>query len=143
VGNSKTFICFPIEKSGSSVAGFGIFCDSQIEPNAEVEAFLKAIGHVLSLHLYRSDVNQVLPATSLKPIKVGGVTKEATSAITDRQLLILRMMSEGRTNLAISERLGYSESTIRQETIRIFAKLGCSSREEATSIFLEKLVTTG
>jgi DNA-binding NarL/FixJ family response regulator len=67
------------------------------------------------------------------------VNNTATNVISDRQLLILRMMSEGRTNIAISELLGYSESTIRQETIKIFAKLECSGREEASTIFREKL----
>jgi DNA-binding CsgD family transcriptional regulator len=48
------------------------------------------------------------------------------------------MMSEGRTNLVISELLGYSESTVRQETIKIFAILVCHGREEASKIYREK-----
>ncbi|NCV95692.1 MAG: hypothetical protein EBW33_03005, partial [Actinobacteria bacterium] len=48
---------------------------------------------------------------------------------------ILRMISEGRTNGDIADVLGYSESLIRQETIRIYAHLGCSGRSEATSIY--------
>ena len=53
------------------------------------------------------------------------------------------MISEGRTNLAIGEMLKYSESTIRQETIKIFSKLGCDGRVEAGQLYkiqeLEKL----
>jgi DNA-binding NarL/FixJ family response regulator len=45
------------------------------------------------------------------------------------------MMSEGRTNIAIGEMLKYSESTIRQETIKIFSKLGCDGRDEATELY--------
>jgi DNA-binding NarL/FixJ family response regulator len=49
--------------------------------------------------------------------------------------LILRMIREGRTNLAIGEMLKHSESTIRQETIKIFSKLGCDGRVEASHIY--------
>ena len=48
------------------------------------------------------------------------------------------MMSERRTNTNIGELLGYSESTIRQETIRIFALLNCRGREEASEIYRDK-----
>ena len=47
------------------------------------------------------------------------------------------MMAEGRTNLSISGVLGYSESTIRHETIKIYAKLGCTGRVEASNIYQE------
>ena len=57
------------------------------------------------------------------------------SRMTDRQELILKMISEGRTNGDIADVLGYSESLIRQETIRIYALLGCSGRSEAASIY--------
>jgi DNA-binding NarL/FixJ family response regulator len=57
------------------------------------------------------------------------------NSLTERQELILRLISEGRTNGDIADVLGYSESLIRQETIRIYAHLGCSGRTEAASIF--------
>jgi DNA-binding CsgD family transcriptional regulator len=142
VGNSKTFICFPIEKSGTPIAAFGIFCNSALKPDREVEVFLKVIAHLLSLHLYRSNVSSEGANNLAKTNKAKPVNSTGTAVITDRQLLILRMMSEGRTNIAISELLGYSESTIRQETIKIFAKLECSGREEASTIYREKLETT-
>jgi DNA-binding NarL/FixJ family response regulator len=69
------------------------------------------------------------------PEDVIGVGSERGLPLTQRQDLILRMISEGRTNLAISEILKYSESTIRQETIKIFSKLGCDGRTEATEIY--------
>jgi DNA-binding CsgD family transcriptional regulator len=49
--------------------------------------------------------------------------------------LILKLIAEGRTNAAIADVLGYSESLIRQETIKIYAKLGCSGRNEAAQIY--------
>ena len=59
--------------------------------------------------------------------------------LTPRQQLILQMISEGRTNIGIGEMLKYSESTIRQETIKIFSKLGCHGRDQASTIYKDQL----
>lgn len=54
---------------------------------------------------------------------------------TQRQLVIMQLISEERTNKNISESLGYSESTIRQEIIKIFAKIGCTNRNQVAEIY--------
>ena len=137
----KSFICFPIEKSHTPVAVLGIFSSSVIHPDAETDAFLKAIGHVMSLYMYRN-----IHAT---PEFKNSLTKRTIHRpevkdprITERQRIIIRMIDEGRTNLAISKLLGYSESTIRQETIKIYAKLGCNGREETAKIYREHQIHT-
>jgi DNA-binding NarL/FixJ family response regulator len=94
---------------------------------------------VLSLHLYRSKDSTLKRGDLVKNSSAKSAVAIESKVITDRQLLILKMMSEGRTNIAISELLGYSESTVRQETIKIFAKLGCCGREAASVIYREKL----
>ena len=50
--------------------------------------------------------------------------------LTQRQETILRMIKELKTNAAIANELGYSESLIRQETIIIYRKLGVSGRKD-------------
>jgi DNA-binding CsgD family transcriptional regulator len=50
--------------------------------------------------------------------------------LTERQALILDLIKEGKTNIAIADRLGYSESLIRQETMAIYQKLGIEGRRE-------------
>lgn len=52
------------------------------------------------------------------------------SQLTERQNLILKMIESGDTNQVIAERMGYSESLIRQETIIIYRKLGISGRRD-------------
>ena len=94
---------------------------------------------MLSLHLYRSKDATLNTNNLVNQTRVKLAVAIESDVITDRQLLILKMMNEGRTNIVISELLGYSESTVRQETIKIFAKLGCSGREEASVIYREKL----
>jgi len=42
------------------------------------------------------------------------------------------------TNAKIAESLGFSESTIRQDTIQIYRKMGAAGRDEARQQFLEK-----
>lgn len=74
-----------------------------------------------------------LPTPSLLSAKNQEIAD--SSRLSDRQELILKMISEGRTNGDIADVLGYSESLIRQETIRIYALLGCSGRSEAASIY--------
>ncbi len=134
LSGEKTFVSFPIEKCGTPVAVLGIFCKPVIHPDAEIEAFLKAIGALFSLHVYRKiDSPPELRNAEIKPtIERPGVPHRQ---LTERQYLILKMMSEDRTNQNISELLGYSESTIRQETVKIFANLNCNGREEASKIY--------
>ena len=136
VKGAKTFICFPIEKCGTPVAAVGLFCNAKIDHDSETETFLKAIGNVLALHLYREprisdDKNGFDRNLKSTNSNSGSVSRE----LTDRQSLVLRLISESRTNSAIGELLGYSESTVRQETIKIFAKMRCSGREEASRIY--------
>jgi DNA-binding CsgD family transcriptional regulator len=52
--------------------------------------------------------------------------------LTERQLKILDLISRGMTNAQIAQQLILSESSIRQETVRIYRALGVDSREEAS-----------
>ena len=68
----------------------------------------------------------------------GGVTplsaenRDAGAAhLTARQLLILRGMVEGKTNHELATEMGFSVSTIRHETMRIYQALAVSDRKEA------------
>ena len=53
--------------------------------------------------------------------------------LTSRQAKILQLMSEGLTNAQIGVKVLMSESTIRQETIRIYRALGVNTRQAAVS----------
>ena len=135
---AKSFICFPIERAGTPVAALGVFSRDDILPNAEIEAFLTAVGSIFSMYMFRQDYKtheRLRIREKHTPSDVGS----AVSELTERQQVILRLISEDQTNLVVSELLGYSESTIRQETIKIFAKLGCTGRHEAAQIYRDEL----
>jgi DNA-binding NarL/FixJ family response regulator len=58
------------------------------------------------------------------------------SALTPRQLEVLRLMGDGRTNAAIASRLTISEDTAKSHVKQILRKLGAANRAEAVSLFL-------
>jgi DNA-binding CsgD family transcriptional regulator len=128
------FIAFPIEKCGTPVAVGAVFFSSKVFLNEETIEFIDSIAHLLSMYLsspaFRPD-----PKHDISPEDIIGTHSERGLPLSQRQDLILRMISEGRTNLAIGEILKYSESTIRQETIKIFSKLGCDGRLEAADLY--------
>ncbi len=53
--------------------------------------------------------------------------------LTEREILVLRGIVEGRTNPEIAASLAFSLSTIRSDTSEIFRKLGVSGRREAAA----------
>ena len=52
--------------------------------------------------------------------------------LTSRQIKILELMADGMVNVEIARELMLSESTIRQETVRIYRALGVPNRQEAS-----------
>jgi len=63
--------------------------------------------------------------------------------LTARQFRILQMMADGLTNGQISVRIGFSESTVRQETMAVFRHFGVHDRREAVRIASSRGLLTG
>lgn len=63
-------------------------------------------------------------------------------SLTPRQLTILQKISEGKTNAEIAQELILSESSIRQETVRIYRALGVGTRQEAAKRALHQGLVT-
>jgi DNA-binding CsgD family transcriptional regulator len=64
--------------------------------------------------------------TALRDSKDAGMVQ-----LSQRQILILRGMVEGKTNHELALEMGFSVSTIRHETMRIYQALAVSDRKEA------------
>ena len=129
--NSRTQIIVPIFRLNSSVACLGLVSSKSLALDEEVTIFLQTVGNLISLHVYRQ-------ARERKKHDSPNV-----SSLTDRQVQILAHIAEKKTNIEIADTMGYSESTIRQETIRIFEKLQVSGRNEARNYFLENKTRFG
>lgn len=130
------FICWPIERNHAPVATMSMFCKSEIDKTAEVHAFVKAINSIFSIFFNRLS-NGMRELNKDNAIMNSARMVFEGRKLTERQYQILELMSQGKTNLAISQILGFSESTIRQESIRIYEKLRCGGRKEAALIFNE------
>ena len=64
--------------------------------------------------------------------------ESAESKMTGRQLQILEGLIEGKTNFEIAGELGYSVSTVRQETIKIYSILNVTGRRAASQEALRR-----
>ena len=83
------------------------------------------------LALYLSFLTHSI-GNSARGIFLPSDSRDAGNAqLSQRQILILRGMVEGKTNHELSTELGFSVSTIRHETMRIYQALAVSDRKEA------------
>lgn len=62
--------------------------------------------------------------------------------LTERQMQVLRLMAENMTNSQIATRIGYSDSTVRQETMAIYRYLSVADRHEAVRVALSRGILT-
>lgn len=87
-------------------------------------------GFGASISLYLSLVRE----SKLHQSKAGHLTLKSErepAALTKRQMQILTGMVAEKTNHQLAKELGYSVSTIRHETMRIYEALAVSDRKEA------------
>ena len=121
---SQTFIAISIDIHGAPAGALGIMSNKQIHPTPELISFISAVAGLVALYLSRVNhgrFSQVVRANA-------GANGEF---LTPRQMKILDLMAQSLTNPQIAKELGFSESTVRQETMRIYQILQVSGRKEA------------
>lgn len=121
--SQSAVIVVPIRSLGSTVGAFAVF-GSEFAVNNECRLFLEIVAGLIALKL---NVNSKLPQAHQQdhrhPLR--------DEALTNRELLVQKLMKSGKTNLEIADELGYSESTIRQDAVSMFIKLGVKNRKAA------------
>jgi DNA-binding CsgD family transcriptional regulator len=90
-----------------------------------IDDLCMAIALYLSIQIRRSP-NQTISINSLDEVRESGGAQ-----LTGRQLSILRGMVDGKTNHELAAELGFSVSTVRHETMRVYQALNVSDRKEA------------
>jgi NarL family two-component system response regulator YdfI len=76
---------------------------------------------------------------TLLPARVESASlNEGDSALTPREMEVLRMMAEGAANKAIAWKLGISEHTVKFHVASILSKLRAGTRTEAVTIGIRK-----
>ena len=99
---------------------------SKLTTQYSIEGICQLVG------IYLNGVSAIKPKTEVEKASNSQRDEAATKPVlTQRQLLILAGMIEGKTNHELAEDLGFSVSTIRHETMRIYSLLQVSDRKEA------------
>ena len=106
------------------VGGLGLCFKNGHEMSVD-PAEARALGSLLGsfLNIWRS------PAAS-----IGKGLIEGPDELTTRQVTILKLIGDGMTNAEISKNVLVSESTVRQETIKIYRALGVGGRIDAVKV---------
>ena len=85
----------------------------------------------IPIALYLSFQNRAPISNALGINSINDSRDAGADQLSARQLSILRGMVEGKTNHELATELGFSVSTIRHETMRIYQALSVSDRKEA------------
>jgi DNA-binding CsgD family transcriptional regulator len=118
-------LMFQLRHRGAIQGHLVIRFSSPVEDKTRVEEIV--LDHAVPLSLYLSLSHEG------RKIQSGSPAQDDTGAeqLTPRQLSILGGMVEGKTNHELATELGFSVSTIRHETMRIYQALSVSDRKEA------------
>jgi len=119
--NVASVILCPILPYG----GFGLALNREPETNYELEMFFRAAGTLATLHF-----NRLQFTDSPVSRKSHRSSQNGKVELTQRQMLIKKLMENGYTNIAIANEIGYSESLVKQETMAVFSILKVSGRKE-------------
>ncbi len=114
----------PIVSNGKAIGAFDMFCDGD-EPTRKDYAYVGALGYFLGVwatHPFTDDGSD--PQLFTDPTEVSFM-------LNQRQLRILELVEQGRSNSAIAVILGYSQSTVKQELQRSMRVLRTNERSEA------------
>ena len=99
-----------------------------------IEDVFATISPLLGLYVsMRSPVPNGHPLEDKHP-KLTQDERSVDAELTPRQLRILHLLAEGMTNPQIAARIGFSDSTVRQETMAIYRFLGADGRRDAVHI---------
>jgi len=100
---------------------------SYLPKSVSRQEMLRAIRAVAAGETYLpADVSQRLKERDNRP------------ELTERELDVLRLVTEGHANKQIAAELGLAEITVKVHVSRILEKLGASDRTRATTIAIER-----
>lgn len=135
IPGASAMIVMPISRLGIPERILVLSFGDHLPTNPASEPFVGAIRSLLELHGGSADwsgrVNGAHPNGETADERPSTASEVDLSA---RQLRILELLALGKTNRWIAADLGFSESTIRQETLRLYRALGVNSRTDAVVV---------
>lgn len=147
-GSTDPLVTWPLSLPNQRVGALQLTFASEPDENA-LRADLNGVGAVLALYLSlvtgagtehgpdgSGSADGGLTTVNAVAAESPGVSrrKAAPKELSERQLIVLRMMAKGLTNAQIAKRIGFSESTVRQETMVVYRYFGVGGRHEAVRL---------
>lgn len=133
VTDTNALIVMPVTHVGVPLQVL-LLCFSETLPsNPASEPFVNAVRNLLELHAGTLDIPAARSSNAAASRSDVAVTLDDVE-LSPRQTHILQMLAQGRTNRSIAAELGFSESTIRQETLRLYRALEVNSRTDAVRV---------
>lgn len=130
LSGAKSYIYAPFESTSRAIGflAFGFAQPHLSRKVADIEIKLAAMAAEYISMSIRRVVGESHKANARHD---SNFLLEESAELSNRQLTILRLMADGKTNQQIGRNLNLSESTIKQESVKIFRKLGVPNRLEA------------
>jgi DNA-binding CsgD family transcriptional regulator len=122
-------IAIPLFKRGLPIGALGIF-GSEEKLSADAFEYLELISALLATNLRHGILLALEISDPYKGLLLG-------LPLTPREKDIQILMGGGSTNREISVDLGFSESTVRKDSVSLFAKLGVNTRKAAADLLQE------
>lgn len=122
---AKSYLFSPFDQKSKAIGfiGLGFMEASAVEHLENFELTLTTLAA------------EFIASTSRPSVNLDGLPynhkKAGQDGLTSREIGVLRLLSENLTNYQIGRQLNLAESTIKQETVRIFRKLAVTNRKEA------------
>jgi DNA-binding CsgD family transcriptional regulator len=102
-----------------------LFCGETKFPSEIISEF---VGAITPMFGHFDEIDMGIPASSKL------IVKATPKTLTSRQSAILKLLNNELTYSQIAQRMGFSESTIKQEAMKIFRLLNVSNRKEAVQV---------
>jgi len=128
---NQIIVCAPIVSNGQAVGAFNFYLPPENPLGPSDFSFIQGLSALLGMWLTNPQASTGLPAERLDE------NLETTLSLSDRQLEILGLVAQGRSNAAIAVCLGYSQSTVKQELQKAMRALRVNDRLEAAQRALE------
>jgi DNA-binding CsgD family transcriptional regulator len=126
-GKEASHLALPLAKSSVPVGAMLLV----MGPEMATPPMSEPVAHLLSK--LGAFFVEVRPRLSLQARANGNGHHHKPEQLSTRQIQIVQLIGASLTNGQIGKELSLSESTIRQETIKIYKAMGVSGREEAVA----------
>ena len=124
---NQSIVCAPIVSNGQAIGAFNFYLPPEHPLGSSDYSFVQGLSALLGMWLSHPRTNKGID-TDLADNNL-----DIPLTLSDRQLEILGLVEQGRSNAAIAVCLGYSQSTVKQELQKAMKVLRVSERQEAAT----------